>query len=242
MNLPVATLLIAILCFAASAFGAAPVKLNDPIEGQKLARELRDTVPGEEVSFNGVLRISAPRSEPREIPIQSKIILRKEGWNSIYLAKLPNGQSETLTVRHFPQKQNQYELRRGDSRERFTGATATNRFAGSDFSLLDLGLEFFHWPTQVLLTREMRKGRGCDVLESRPAQTNLYSRVISWIDQESREQRQPGLLYAEAYDRRGKILKEFEIKGFKNGQVSEMEIRNRQTKTSTRLRFLFDKE
>ncbi|HWN96515.1 MAG TPA: outer membrane lipoprotein-sorting protein [Methylomirabilota bacterium] len=230
------------LVFSSPTFSAEPVKLGDPVEGQELARELRGTLPSQEVIFNGVLRISAPRTEPREVPIQSKIVLSKESWSSVYTAKLPGGENETLTVRHFPDKPNEYELRRGEKAEQFSGAAATNSFAGSDFKLLDLGLEFFHWPTQMLATREMRKGRGCDVLESRPAQTNPYSRVLSWIDQQSREQGQPGLLMAEAYDSRGQILKEFEIKGFKDGQVSEMEIRNRQTKTSTRLRFIFDKE
>nr|AIA12901.1 Unknown Function [uncultured bacterium] len=123
------------------------------------------------------------------------------------------------------------------------GSKATNRFAGSDFALLDLGLEFFSWPTQVIVMREMRKGRGCDVLESRPAHPSLYSRVVSWIDQESRAQGQPGLLMAEGYDSNGKLLKEFEIKSFKKvagrWEVSEMEIRNRQTKGSTRLQFDF---
>lgn len=114
------------------------------------------------------------------------------------------------------------------------GDRATNAFAGSDFAALDLGLEFFHWPHQVLLTREMKKGRGCDVLESRPAQVSLYSRVITWIDQET-----SGVLMAQAYDARGKLLKEFEIRKFDRsaGQVREMEIRNRQTKRSTRLHF-----
>jgi outer membrane lipoprotein-sorting protein len=104
---------------------------------------------------------------------------------------------------------------------------------------MDLGTEFFHWPRQVLTKREMRKGRGCDVLESRPARPALYSRVVSWIDQET-----SGLLMAEAYDASGRLLKEFEVKGFKKvaGQwrVREMEIRNRQLKTATRLQFQFD--
>jgi hypothetical protein len=110
--------------------------------------------------------------------------------------------------------------------------------------LLDLGLEFFHWPGQVLVTKEMKKGRGCYVLESRPANPTFYSRVVSWIDQESLDNGVPGLLMAEAYDSRGKLLKQFEVRQFKKvagqWQVQEMELRNRQTKGSTRLRFQFD--
>jgi hypothetical protein len=216
--------------------------VNDPVEGQKLAREMRSVAPTEEVTLKGVLRVSAPKSEPREFPVDMKIVPGVGSWKVTYSAKLPGGKTETLTVHHLADKPNDYEWRRGENVERFNGASATNSFAGSDFALLDLGLEFFHWAKQALVTREMRKGRGCDVLESQPAQVTLYSRVLSWIDQDTRAQGNPGLLMAEAYDKRGAILKEFEIKGIKDNQVSEMEIRNRQTKTSTRLQFSFDEK
>src|SRR6185369_16308136 len=51
-------------------------KLNDPVEGQKLAAELRNAVPTEEITFNGALRISAPNAEPREVPIQSRVVIK----------------------------------------------------------------------------------------------------------------------------------------------------------------------
>ena len=134
-----------------------------------------------------------------------------------------------------------YTYRRGTETNVLTGEMATNRFAETDFALLDLDLEFFRWPTQILVTREMRKGKGCDVLESRPERTNLYSRVISWIDQETL-----GPLMAEAYDADGKLLKQFEVSGVKlvagQWRVREMELRNRQTKSKTRLRFEFGEE
>ena len=237
---PLATSLGLLVCLAAS--GAVPPKLDDPAEGQKLAREMRSVAPTEEVTLKGVLRLSAPKAEPRELPVEMKIIPGTGTWTVIYSARLPGGKVETLAVRHSTDKPNEYEWRRGENVQQPHGAFLTNSFAGSDFALLDLGLEFFHWPTQSLVTREMRKGRGCDVLESRPAMTNFYARVLSWIDQDTRAQGNPGLLMAEAYDRRGAILKEFEIKGIKDNQVSEMEIRNRQTKTSTRLQFSFEEK
>ena len=240
-------ILLLFLTASLCAFAAAPPKINDPVEGQRLAGELRTVWPAEEMTVNGTLRISRPGIEPRRIPLASRVVVQAEKWSSVYTAKLGDGLTETLSVHHFTNGPNQYGLQRGDSVEKMDGAGATNNFAGSDFALLDLGLEFFHWPRQVLVTREMRKGRGCDVVESRPAETNLYSRVVSWIDQESRAQGQPGLIMAEAYDRHGKILKEFEIRGMKEvspgrWEVQEMELRNRQTKTSTRLEFHFEKK
>ena len=116
----------------------------------------------------------------------------------------------------------------------------TAQFAHSDFWLCDLGLEFFHWPQQKVLpkTTNLKRGRDYTFLESTHPNppTNGYSRVLSWIDKET-----GGILAAEAYDANGKLLKEFEPKSFKkvNGQweLQEMEIRNVQTGSRTRLEF-----
>ena len=66
--------------------------------------------------------------------------------------------------------------------------------------------------------------------------TNGYSRIVSWIDNES-----SGIVQAEAYDFNNKLLKEFAPKSFKkvNGQwePQEMEIRNDQTGSRTRREF-----
>ena len=120
---------------------------------------------------------------------------------------------------------------------------ATLPFAG-DFLASDLGLEFFHWPEQKILKKENKRSRGCMVLESTnpnlPSNNTFppirYSRVVSWIDEES-----GGIVQAEVYDFKNKLLKEFAPKSFKkvNGQweLQEMEIRNVQTGSRTRLEF-----
>ena len=111
-------------------------------------------------------------------------------------------------------------------------------FANSDFSLCDLGLEFFHWPEQKILKKEVKRSRGCSVLESTnpDPSTNGYSRVVSWIDEETL-----GIVQAYAYDAKGKLLKEFYPKDFEkvNGQwqVQEMEMLNDQTGSRSRLVF-----
>ncbi len=111
-------------------------------------------------------------------------------------------------------------------------------FAGSDFWLCDLGLEFFHWPEQKILKRENSRGRVCKVLEStnpNPS-TNGYSRVVSWIDEETL-----GIVQAYAYDAQGKKLKEFYPKDFKKvdgqWQVGMMEMDNVQTGSRSRIEF-----
>src|SRR6185503_9984256 len=114
----------------------------------------------------------------------------------------------------------------------------TQAFAGSDFWLMDLGLEFLYWPQQRALRAEMMRSRPCRVLESVTPQPSpgSYARVLSWIDNES-----GGVLQAEAYDRQGKLLKKFslgrirEVRG--QWRLQEMRIRNAQTRQQTELKF-----
>ena len=111
-------------------------------------------------------------------------------------------------------------------------------FAGSDFWIADLGLEFFHWPEQKLLRKEVKRSRGCSVLEStnpNPS-ANGYSRVVSWIDNDSL-----GIVDAYAYDLNGKKLKNFYPKDLKKVdgqyQVQTLIMENLQTGSKTRLEF-----
>jgi len=124
-----------------------------------------------------------------------------------------------------------------------SGTKTIMPFANSDFWIADLGMEFFHWPGQKILKKEFRRQCACMVLEStnpNPS-TNGYSRVVSWIDEESY-----GIVQAEAYDFNNKLLKEFAPKSFKkvNGQweLQEMEIRNVQTGSRTRIEFDLKKQ
>jgi hypothetical protein len=65
--------------------------------------------------------------------------------------------------------------------------------------------------------------------------------VDSWIDEETL-----GIVHAEAYDANGKLLKVFDPKTFKkvNGQweLQEIEIRNVQTGSRSRIEFDLNKE
>ena len=107
--------------------------------------------------------------------------------------------------------------------------------------LADLGLEFLHWPEQRLVKNEMRRGRSCKVLESTNPQPGkgAYSRVRSWIDSESAQ-----LIRAEAYDSENRLLKEFSVGSVKKvrgrWELKDMEIRNEQTDSLTRLEFDLD--
>ena len=159
---------------------------------------------------------------------------------------------EQFIVSHFESQNNSYLLGTygGDSLEEpaqhsiqgvernISVSNLTNAFSNSDFWLCDLGLEFFHWPQQKVLKKEIHRSCGCTVLEStNPSPTaNGYSRVVSWIDNDSL-----GIVEAYAYDSKNKLLKDFYPKDIKkvNGQwqVQTLVMENVQTGSRSRLEF-----
>ncbi len=213
-------------------------------EGRRLAAELCAQPP----AFNtgGTLRRRPPEGRwLPPIPVRLDVYPAGEGWRSVYQAFSPGGAvTETLEVRYQPGAPTTYEfttLEAGPGLPRtrtLRGEEACVPFAGSDFWLCDLGLEFLRWPTQRLLRSEKRKGRRCQVLESlapRPRPT-AYARVLSWVDAQYR-----GLLRAEAYGADGRLRKEFSIGGFKKVQgnwlLKDMELRDAHSDSRTRIEF-----
>ena len=247
----------AIVFFATSAMAQTTNDLSDAeIQGRQLAQQLLQQKPATKYSQNGVLKIRDENGKHLEFPFKYEINMGPSSicdWSSSYTAILKtNADGETLSIRvrenqpntyfhHLPWHSELGMIWRGPDGKSDAGIMIP--FAGSDFWLADLGLEFFHWPAQKVLKKEIKRSRGCTVLEStNPSpSTNGYSRVVSWIDNES-----SGIVQAEAYDFKNKLLKEFAPKSFKkvNGQweLQEMEIRNVQTGSRTRLEFDLKKE
>jgi hypothetical protein len=245
-------LIAAILFFAVGATAAATNDLSDAeIQGRQLAQQLLEQGPGTNFVQNGVLNIRAGKGKHSEIPVRFQTTVNGTGWQTIYETTSQSNRVRLIVI-HKTGRPNEYFLREGlevlDKEEDGKSTTLVDSklmtpFAGSDFWVADLGLEFFHWPQQKLLKKEVKRSRGCTVLEStnpNPS-TNGYVRVVSWIDNES-----SGIVQAEAYDFKNKRLKEFAPKSFKkvNGQweLQEMEIRNVQTGSRTRLEFDLKKE
>jgi hypothetical protein len=216
--------------------GASPI-LEPAKEGQEMAARLRASVPEENSEFSGVLEITAKDGRQRFVPIVSRITVATSHWQVVYQSLPTNGApAETLTILHSPGQSNRYTFA-GDGVTNTTTAL-TRAFAGSDFWLMDLGLEFFHWPQQRALRAEMSRSRPCRVLESETPHpvAGGYARVLSWIDNET-----GGVLQAEAYDRQGKLLKKFALGSIQKVQgqwrLQEMRIRNAQTRQQTELKF-----
>jgi hypothetical protein len=236
--LPIAT----ILFFAVGAMAQTTNGLSDAeIQGRQLVQKIFEQLeqqPTENFTNTGHLTIRRKDGPRAEFLFQFRAVVTASNWQAIYETKSESYRVKFLIV-HDIEGNRFFEVRNDEKIK----SEPTFPFAGSDFWAEDLGLEFFHWPEQKILKHEMRRGRACKVLEStnpNPS-TNSYSRVVSWIDNES-----GGIVQAEGYDFKNKLLKEFAPKSFKkvNGQwqLQEMEIRNVQTGSRTRLEFDLEKE
>ena len=215
--------------------------ITDPEKaGQELVQKLRAMTPAENSSVSGVLKIRDREGTTREVPVSCQVVGGSNIWKVTYQAKV-EGSAETLTIVHSAGQANEYLYTKPGASEpqKLNGQQAMIPFAGSDFWLADLGLEFLHWPKQRLLKTEMRKSRWCNVLQSDNPGKAGYARVVSWLDKES-----GGPIIAEGYNSAGKLLKEFSIKSLKKVEgryeLEEMEIRSEETKSRTRLEFNFD--
>jgi len=237
------TMLFAFVC----APGFAAGKATPEEEGLALAMDLRSQRPVEDLAASGVLKMRHAAGRRWEaVPVGMRVSTNGESWSVCYgtpgTAQRP---AEALVVMHSIGRSNEYRYAKAAAPAQPVPPPASLQpdetaapFAGSDFWLCDLGLEFFHWPGQRLVKTEMRKGRACRVLESSPAnpQRSAYARVLSWIDIET-----GGLLRAEAFDQKRKLLKVFSVRLLEkiNGrwELKEIEICNAQTDARTRLEF-----
>jgi hypothetical protein len=227
--------------------------LLSPEEGRKQARELLDDLlarkPDKNSTNTGEVRIrNADRTETK-VQVRFIIYSTSTNWVNVYEAQGDAGSSMLLTVIHPDGQPGEYWLAQPyDPRSatnpparKLSAAELMTPFAGSDFWLADLGLEFLRWPDQRVLKREMRRSMPCAVLEStHPSPSpSGYSRVVSWIDPES-----GGIVHADAYDASGELFKVFDptelgkVEGVR--ELEEMEMRNRRTRSHTWIKFRFN--
>jgi hypothetical protein len=231
-------LFTACLCFALLYQAAATTLSKAEIEGRRYAQELLKQSPVENSTLNGVLKIRDANKRRYEVPVQCSIIANQTNSQAIYqTTSTTDSPAANLIITFNGTNQNRYEL----NGTLVPNADVAVPFAGSDFWLVDLGLEFLHWPDQQIVTNRMRKGQSCTVLEStNPApHANDYDRVVSWVDRDT-----GGIIYAEAYNSKGKRVKEYDLKKMKKvhgkWQVQEMRIDNLQTGSRTDLLFNTD--
>jgi len=203
-------------------------------QGRELVQNILSQRPAENFTNRGVLKIRNAQRTTTQVPLVCETTVADGAWTVVYRA----GATE-LTVTHPDGQPNRYELRAdGGPAATLSGNQTMTPFAGSDFWVADLGLEFFQWPGQKVLRKEVHRSCGCTVLESTNPQpaTNGYARVVTWIDSDSL-----GIVEANAYNAAGHELKNFYPEDFKkvNGryQIETMLMENESAGTRTRLKF-----
>jgi hypothetical protein len=225
----------------------ATAATNDPSsaerEGQRFVNQLLQQQPNENSAFTGVLKISGGKGQRAAIPVKCLVIVTATNWQSVYEASPETNTTKMvrLTITHDGANPIKYELAESTGGAQpittttaLTGAQTMIPFAGSDFWVADLGMDFFHWPGQTVLKKELRSSQSCTVLQSTnpDGKSAGYVRVVSWIDTET-----GGIIHADAYGANRKLLKEFSPKVVKkvNGQwqLQQMEIANAQTGSRT---------
>jgi hypothetical protein len=223
-------------------------------EGEKQARKLVSNFlaqrPTQNYTNTQVVRIKAKKKPQQEIPVRFLVVCTPTNYSNIYQvtgsAKGLSG--TTLTIVHTPNQPNEYFLLEPGASvaRRLTAAELNLPFAGSDFSVGDLGLEFLQWPQQRILRKDTRKELICNVLQSTNPNPlpGTYSHVDSWLD--ANQPDEMVLVHANAYDLNNDRVKEFDPKKLQkiNGayQLQEMEMRNLKTDSRTRIEFNLDKD
>ncbi len=232
-----------VLFFALGASAQTTNALSDAeIQGRALAQKILSQWPVENFTNTGILKIRDAKGAKSDLSFINQTTVSVASWSNQYRTPAdsfpPSSNCTVAVITHTIDQPNTYYLHEG-----FCGLVLLNTqtavsFANSDFWLCDLGLEFFHWPSQKVLKKEIHRSCACTVLEStnpNPS-TNGYSRVVSWVDTESL-----GIVEAYAYDAKGKKLKDFYPKDIKkvNGQwqVQTLVMENVQTGSRSRLEF-----
>lgn len=249
-------LLIMIWFYACAAGAQTTGTLSDAeIQGQQLVQAILGQPTQQPLGSStntGVLRIKDGKDRS-EISIECITVFTPTNWQTVYQASFTN-KTEILWVIHADGQNNSYYYvtnypvpLSGDipvwgdlfhGRPRLAETEIWSSFAGSDFWLSDLGLEFFHWPGQKVIKRETHRSCGCTVLESTNPDpgSSGYSRVVSWIDNDTL-----GIVEAYAYDAGGQKLKDFYPKDFKkvdgHWQVQTLEMENVETGFRSRMEF-----
>jgi hypothetical protein len=236
-----------LLLVAAGAMAETTNNISDAeIQGIKLAQQIYWARPETNFTQTGVLKFRDSGHKETAIPFRFDFVVTATNWQTTYFAGSSVENAGGVLIVHTKGQPNVYFDDGGNNPpsppstpEKLPTTESVGPLApGSDFWPCDLGLEFFHWPKQKVLKKEVHRSCGCTVLEStNPApSTNSYSRVVSWIDTETL-----GIVEAYAYDAKGKLLKDFYPKDFKkvNGQwqVETLVMENVQTGSRSRLEF-----
>ena len=221
----------------------------DPIrEGQALAKELRLVQLGIPGPITATFKIRKRDGTRVEHDVQKHTEQFENGWRDLFqISKGSTAESEWLWIKHSAGASPSYKLavsrqlpKAPDAFRNLNSEQAMTSIGESDFWIVDLGLDFLHWPDQRIFQSKIkrRKGVACRLLESsRPTRSlSGYYKVRSWISIEN-----GGIVYAEAFDINDRKMKVFEVAGVEKIEgvwyLKGLRIRNLRDKSMTVLEF-----
>ena len=221
----------------------------DPIrEGQALAKELRLVQLGIPGPITATFKIRKRDGTRVEHDVQKHTEQFENGWRDLFqISKGSTAESEWLWIKHSAGASPSYKLAVSrqlptapDAFRNLNSEQAMASIGESDFWIVDLGLDFLHWPDQRIFQSKIkrRKGVACRLLESsRPTRSlSGYYKVRSWISIEN-----GGIVYAEAFDINDRKIKVFEVAGVEKIEgvwyLKGLRIRNLRDKSMTVLEF-----
>jgi hypothetical protein len=223
-----------------------PAKIDPEVasrRGQALVNELLSQQPESDSETTGLLTVRNRQGQSSSVKVHFLVTVTPTNFISRYAAAPREGApAETVYIHQRVGQPNTYFVAEDTNSplRQLTRQEVMRPFAGSDFWVADLGLDFLHWPGQMVVRQEMKRGQSCEVLESfLPTDAaGGYSRVVSWIASQK-----PGVVVvqADAYDGQGKLLKQFSPRNLQRvqgkWQLQSMEMRNRQTGSRTLIEF-----
>ncbi|HIG27119.1 MAG TPA: outer membrane lipoprotein-sorting protein [Verrucomicrobiales bacterium] len=221
------------------------------IEGLKIAALQRELMPAENTQLRGVFMTRNKKGQRQKIPFTMEVEVGADSWASNYRTYTNDGELlQELSILRAPGLPTRYLY--SDHAGTPSSVKSVSRrnavqttFSGTDFTLSDLGMEFFYWPAQKALQVKTprKKGFHCDVLESLNPDDDEkhFCRVISWIDKKS-----GALIYAEAFGENGKRTKVFEPGGARRvdgiWRVKKLTLRNLVRDSRTVIEFEYKKD
>jgi hypothetical protein len=227
--------------------GVRQPTIIDPIlaekEGRAFVADLLGQKPDKSITNSGALKVRDVNDNETVVPVRFEVFVTASNWLSLFHAGPsktgPNeGPQERLIISRSNGQPNHYEFYRGDQKKELTANQTMIPFANSDFWVADFGLEFLHWPRQLMLTKEMRHSQFCAVIEStNPNPSGAgYRKVVSWIDLDT-----GALIHADAYDSNNKRIKQFDPTGIKKiegkYELEGIEMQNQKTGSHTTIKF-----
>jgi hypothetical protein len=229
----VRVILAGILFLTTAAYSQTNTLTDAEIQGRAWAQKIFELQPTENYTNTGVVKVKDGNGKKSETRFEMRVSVGTNYWCSTFITAHTNDsdQYEALDIPRLTN--NKYSCGYGGNKN-----AKIESFANSDFSAEDLGLAFIYWPAQKVLKKDIHRSCGCIILESTSPNpgTNGYSRVMSWIDTDSL-----GIVEAYAYDRNGKLLKDFypdkvrKVDG--QWQVELLVMENVQTGSKSRIEF-----